>query len=67
MRILIKIILSVLIVFVTAIILGMIAQGAGKAVAPGTFIAAFVLFYVLRGIWKYKPKKNGNTDLDKTI
>ena len=58
MRIFIKIILTILVVFMTTAI----------AQATGGHHFTFVAVLAIIGIWAYKPKKNTNdTDLDKTV
>lgn len=67
MRTFIKIILSLVILIVASVIMTLMAQASGTKVAPYGFIISAIVAWAILGVWKYKPKKNNNTDLDKTI
>lgn len=67
MRTFIKIILSLVILIVTSMIMTLMAQASGTKVAPFGFVIMMIGVWAIFGVWRYKPKKNNNTDLDKTI
>lgn len=67
MRTFIKIILSVVVIIITMIVSGLMAQASGQPAPTGIGIVSIIVLFTLVGIWKYKPKKNNSTDLDKTI
>lgn len=63
MRILTKIILSIVVLILATISQAIITEtGVGLKIIPGA-IAVFGLI----GVWRYKPNKSKDTDLDKTL
>lgn len=67
MRILVKIILTFVVIIVSALLNGAF-MAAGSSTAPIVrLIPAMLMIGGIIGVWRYKPsKKNNNNDLDKT-
>lgn len=69
MRILVKIILTFVVIIITAL-LNAVFMAAGESTTPVIrLIPATLMIGGIIGVWRYKPSKknNDNKDLDKTI
>ncbi len=67
MRILIKILLSIGCLII-GVLLSTVLDKTGTTNSPVIrLIPAAVMIFGIIGVWRYKPQKESNTDLDKTL